>query len=130
MEPQRTFTIAEAARRAGVTTHTLRYYEEQGLMLSWVERNGADHRRYSADALGWISFLTKLRETGMPIRRMREYAELVGNGDGNERERLAMLEAHRETVRAQLASLEENVEAIDAKIALYRGALPDGVEAR
>jgi DNA-binding transcriptional MerR regulator len=59
----------------------------------------------------------------MPIRRIREYAELVRQGEGNEAERLALLEAHREDVRAQLREVRRNLELIDYKIDLYRGRL-------
>jgi len=41
-----------------------------------VGREGNGHRLYSESDLGWIEVLTKLRRTGMPIRRMRQYAEL------------------------------------------------------
>ena len=63
---------------------------------------------------------TKLRATGMPIRRIREYAELVRGGEGNEDERLALLEAHRADVRRQLRETRKNLELIDYKIGLYR----------
>jgi DNA-binding transcriptional MerR regulator len=55
----------------------------------------------------------------MPIRRIREYAELVRAGEGNEDERLALLEAHREEVRRQLVEVENNLALIDYKIDLY-----------
>jgi DNA-binding transcriptional MerR regulator len=66
---------------------------------------------------------TKLRATGMPIRRIREYAELVRAGDGNEGERLALLEAHREEVRERLREVRHNLELIDYKIDLYKERL-------
>jgi hypothetical protein len=39
-------TIGEVAGRTGLTRHTLRYYERDGLMLG-VDRGGSGHRRYS-----------------------------------------------------------------------------------
>jgi DNA-binding transcriptional MerR regulator len=122
-EPQsEEMTIAEAAREAGVSVHTLRYYERAGL-LTPIERNGSGHRRFSPQDVEWVVVCTKLRATGMPIRRIRQYAELVRAGDGNEEERLALLEAHREDVRARLREVRRNLELIDYKIDLYRGRL-------
>ena len=115
--------ISDAARATGVSAHTLRYYERAGLMLDRVGRASSSHRRYSDEEIRWIVLLTKLRSTGMPIRRMREYAELVRDGDGNEAERLALLEAHRAAVVEQLEAMRHNLEAIDFKIDLYRGRL-------
>jgi DNA-binding transcriptional MerR regulator len=115
-------TISEAAQASGLTAHTLRYYERAGL-LDPVDRGASGHRRYDEADLGRIAFLTKLRATGMPIRRVREYAELLRAGDGNERERLALLEAHRDAVRRRIAEMEGHLELIDYKIDIYRRKL-------
>lgn len=112
-------TIAEAAEAAGLSVHTVRYYERAGL-LTPIERNGSGHRRFTAQDVEWLVVCTKLRATGMPIRRVREYAELVRDGEGNEAERLALLEAHRADVLERLAEVQRNLELIDYKIELYR----------
>jgi len=116
-------TIAEAAARTGLTAHTLRYYERDGLMLGSVDRAASGHRRYSERDVTWIELITRLRATGMPIRDVRRYADLVRAGDGNEAERLELLMAHRERVEAQLAQVTAHLRAIDYKIALYEGKL-------
>jgi len=113
-------SISDAAHATGLSTHTLRYYERAGLMLDRVGRAPSSHRRYSEDDIRWVTLLTKLRSTGMPIRRIREYAGLVRAGEGNEVERLALLEAHREAVLEQLEAMRSNLEAIDRKIEIYR----------
>jgi DNA-binding transcriptional MerR regulator len=113
-------SISDAARATGLSPHTLRYYERAGLMLDRVGRAASSHRRYGDEDIRWVVLLTKLRSTGMPIRRMREYAELVRAGDGNEAERLALLEAHRAAVLEQLETMRRNLEAVDRKIELYR----------
>jgi DNA-binding transcriptional MerR regulator len=119
-------TIAEAARRTGVSAHTLRYYERTGLVVTPVDRTSGGRRRYRELDLKWILVCTKLRATGMPIRGIRRYAELVAAGPGNEQERLALLEAHRVEVLARLAEIQENLKAIDHKIDVYRGSLASG----
>jgi DNA-binding transcriptional MerR regulator len=115
-------TISEVAERTGLTRHTLRYYERDGLMLG-VGRAGSGHRRYSERDLGWIELITKLRTTGMPIREVRRYAELVRAGDGNEADRLALLHGHRKRVLAQLDTMAAHLNAIDMKISYYAGAI-------
>ena len=116
-------TIAEAAARTGLTAHTLRYYERDGLMLASVDRAVSGHRRYTDRDLTWIEMITRLRSTGMPIRDVRRYAALVRAGDGNEAERLDLLKAHRERVEAQLAQVTAHLRAIDHKIGIYEGKL-------
>jgi DNA-binding transcriptional MerR regulator len=124
--PAEGVTIAEAARRTGVSVHTLRYYERAGLVVTPVDRTSGGRRRYRRPDLKWIKICTKLRATGMPIRGIRRYAELVAAGPGNEADRLDLLEAHRADVLAKLAEIQENLEIIDHKIAVYRGSLAAG----
>jgi DNA-binding transcriptional MerR regulator len=114
-------TIAEAAARSGLSAHTLRYYERDGLMLSSVDRAVSGHRRYTDRDLTWIEMISRLRATGMPIRDVRRYAALVRSGDGNEAERLDLLMAHRARVEAQLAQVTAHLRAIDHKIGIYEG---------
>lgn len=114
------FTIAEAAERTGLTAHTLRYYERDGLLLGQVGRDASGHRRYTERDLTWITLLTRLRATGMPIREVRSYVALVRDGGGNETERLELLLAHRERVLTQLREVRTHLAAIDTKIELYR----------
>lgn len=118
--------IAEAARRTGVSVHALRYYERAGLVVTPVDRTDGGRRRYCQLDLDWIVICTQLRTTGMPIRTIRRYAELVLAGPGNERERLALLERHRADVTARLDEITENLRLIDHKIDVYRGDLAAG----
>ena len=124
--PPAGLSIAEAARRTGVSVHTLRYYERAGLVVTPVDRTQSGRRRYHAEYLKWISICTKLRSTGMPIKAIRRYAQLVCAGPGNEQERLALLEAHRADVTAKLAEVQEHLKLIDHKIDVYRGRVAAG----
>jgi DNA-binding transcriptional MerR regulator len=125
-DPAEGLSIAEAARRTGVSVHTLRYYERAGLAVTTVDRTAGGRRRYHQLDLDWITVCTRLRATGMPIKSIRRYAELVSAGRGNEQERLALMEAHRADVTAKLAEIQENLKIIDHKIDVYRGRLAAG----
>ena len=118
----RTLSIAEAAEATGLSAHTLRYYERAGL-LEPVDRNQGGHRRYRQPDLELIRFLSKLRATGMPIRDVRRYAELLKAGDATNEERLALLEAHREAVVAELEAVAESLELVEWKIGVYKDRL-------
>ena len=118
-------TIAEAAEQTGLTAHTLRYYERDGLLRTAVRRSASGHRAYDEADLTWITLIAKLRATGMPIRDVKQYAALVRAGAGNEGERLALLRAHRERVLRQLDEVRSHLGAIETKIELYEGAVLD-----
>jgi len=116
-------SIAAAAERTGLTPDTLRYYERDGLMLRGIARASSGHRQYVEHDIEWILLITKLRSTGMPIRDVRRYADLVRAGKGNERERLELLQAHRRVVLARLAEVQDHLGAIDYKIGLYEASV-------
>ena len=118
-------TITELARSTGVSKHTLRYYERAGL-IPWVERHASSgHRLYQPAHAEWVTFVRRLRETGMPIRELRAYARLVSKGDQTWPDRKAILVAHRSRVVAMLAQLEEQRDVLDQKLSL--GCAPMGL---
>lgn len=112
------FSIAEAARRSGLSIDTLRYYERIKL-LEAPARDTAGRRVYSDDDLAWLGFLTKLRTTGMPIRMMREYASLRRHGVASAGRRKAILVEQRRAVRERIAELQGCLEVLDYKIDNY-----------
>ena len=123
-----TWTIGEAAEKCGLSQHTLRWYERIGL-LGHIERGSDGRRRFSDGDLDWLSLLTKLRATGMPVRDMQRYAELVRSGAG-QAERLELLKRHREQVRRAIASQRECLKLLDAKVSNYENCLAEATTAR
>jgi DNA-binding transcriptional MerR regulator len=113
--------IGDLAKRSGLSAHTLRFYERIGL-LPYADRNRSGQRDYDAAILTWIEFLGRLKTTGMPIRDMLRYAELVGGGNNTFCQRRQMLEEHRERVRGHVADLKACLRVLDGKIAFYTEA--------
>ena len=118
--------IREVAEKVGLSEHTLRWYERIGL-LDRIERGPDGRRRFGEKDLDWILLLTRLRATGMPVKDMQRYAELVRAGAG-EQERLELLSEHRSRVRAALVAQEECLQMLDTKIRIYRRALRSAVK--
>lgn len=115
-------TISQMSDVVGVSANTLRYYERVGLIRP-VARNHGRHRRYSSADVEWVRFLLRLRATGMPIARMREYAALREGGDATLRPRLTLLEAHGARVRDLIEQLHAHEAALRTKVAWYREQL-------
>lgn len=111
-------TIGEVAKTIGVSTHTLRYYEQAGLIRA-VGRTQAGHRLYSPADLDWLLFVMRLKATGMPIAGMQAFAALRAEGQPTVGERRDMLVAHRDAVLARIAELQSNLGAIIDKISYY-----------
>ena len=111
-------TIQEIARATGLTPHTLRYYERIGLIHP-INREENTRRCYTADDLGWIEFLLKLRATGMSIKDMQRYAELQRQGDETLPERVEMLKSLRDKVETHIEEMNEHLKLIHYKIDYY-----------
>jgi MerR family redox-sensitive transcriptional activator SoxR len=58
-------TIGEIARRSGVASSALRFYEERGLIVS--ERAGSGHRRYPRAVLRRIAFIVFAQKIGFSL---------------------------------------------------------------
>jgi MerR family redox-sensitive transcriptional activator SoxR len=71
-------TITEIARRSGVASSALRFYEERGLIHS--ERAGSGHRRYRRDVLRRIAFVVFAQKMGLSLEEIgAELARLPEN---------------------------------------------------
>ncbi|KVF77687.1 MerR family transcriptional regulator [Burkholderia diffusa] len=111
-------TIGQVAELTGVSTHTLRYYEQAGLLRA-ISRTAAGHRLYAPADLDWLAFVMRLKATGMPIAQMQEFAALRAQGESTLGARRSLLAAHRDAVRVHIAELQASLDAIGDKIAYY-----------
>jgi len=65
----RLLTIGELARRAGVATSALRYYEEFGLLPTAARISG--QRRYPESAVGLVGIILLLRDVGFSLAEQK-----------------------------------------------------------
>lgn len=63
--------IGEAATAAGMTTKTLRFYEDRGLLPA-PNRAGNGYRDYSADAVPRLDFIRRGRATGLTLAQISD----------------------------------------------------------
>lgn len=116
------YTIDEAAGRMGLSKHTLRYYEREGLLPS-IAKTSNGHRSYTEDDLGWVRFLQLLRATGMPIREMKAFVSITWAGDHTIPERVKVLTRYRRALVERMESDQEHLEKLNSKIDYYVGVL-------
>ena len=109
--------IATTADHLGVSAHTLRYYERIGLVK--VERDTSGCRRYDAAGVRRLVFLTRMRTSGMSIRDLQRYVDMVEAGRDTVPERLTLLTEHRDGLRARIDELRLALAATEYKIAAY-----------
>ncbi|EKO3478785.1 Zn(2+)-responsive transcriptional regulator [Vibrio fluvialis] len=69
------FQIGELAKRCGVTTDTLRFYEKNAL-ISPVGRSGSGYRLYDEENQKQVSFILKAKELGLSLEEIKELLEI------------------------------------------------------
>jgi len=112
------FTIQEVADKFGLSAHTLRYYDKEGL-LPFIGRDKSGNRSFTELDLDWVALISCLKNTGMPIKEIKRYSDWSTKGSVTAGERKAMLSAHRDEVLRQIEELKINLALIDKKIGFY-----------
>jgi MerR family redox-sensitive transcriptional activator SoxR len=85
-------TIGELARRSGVTTSALRFYEREGLIRS--HRTSGNQRRYSRDTLRRVAFIRVSQRVGIPLSVIQDALSVLPADRAPTREEWAALSAH------------------------------------
>lgn len=117
-----TYTIATAAQKTGLSVYTLRYYDKEGL-LPYVDRSQSGIRQFKDSDFDWLRIITCLKDTGMPLKQIKEYIELGMIGPSTTLERLDIMKSHRMAVLEKMSQVQKNLETIDYKIDVYENRL-------
>ncbi|GCF94132.1 MerR family transcriptional regulator [Enterococcus florum] len=117
------YTASEAAKKLGLTKDGLRYYEKEGLVPA-IRRNDAGHRMYSESDIEWLYLIRCLRDTDMPIAKIKEYVSLLLQG-GSESlsKRRTILQEHQDYILKKMQTYQQLSQMIDQKITFYDHAL-------
>ena len=114
-----TYTTAKAAEKIGISAHTLRFYDKEGLLPN-VGRDEHGNRRFTDNDLQWLSLLQCLKNTGMSLKDIKRFAECTTIGDDTIDERLALFESQTENVKRQIAELKRYLNLLEYKLAFYQ----------
>ena len=113
--------IGEVAQLLGISPHTLRYYEKEKIMIPDRDKNG--DRRYNDSHIRWLQFVIKLKETQMPISKIKQYASLFLEGEHTTLARLSLLEEHKRYIEQQIKTLIDVDDMLERKIVAYKDSI-------
>lgn len=113
-----TYTVQQAAQKMGLTTYTVRYYHDHGL-LPYVKRDANNNRIFDDVDLEWLHLITCLRQTGMPVDEIQHYFELVIAGSNTIPERYQIMLDQQKRTLNEIAELNHHLETINKKVAHY-----------
>ncbi len=116
------YTISELAQRTGLSIHTLRYYEKEGV-LRRVERTPGGRRVYSEASIGTVIGALCLKQAGLTLPQIKEFYDLTVQGPDTLPQRLEMLHAARQNLLEQQEKIEAHLKFVDFVISYGQGAL-------
>lgn len=110
--------ISKAAEVTGLTTYTLRYYENEGIIPA-VPRDKNGIRDYDQTTIEWINFMKCMREAGIPVEVLVKYYELYKQGESTHEERKQLLINQRNILQERVATMTETLTKLTWKIDNY-----------
>ena len=121
------YTIGQVAKKMGLTAHTLRYYEKEGL-LPFIKKNGSGLRVFSDNDIGWLELIECLKGTGRSLKGIKQYIDWYIEGDSTLEKRLEMFKQQKINLEEQMLQLQKHMEKINYKIAYYSEIIANGSE--
>ena len=119
------YTVGEMAKKLGVASSTLRYYDQEGL-LPFVERSSGGIRVFKDSDYEWLQVIACLKKTGMQLKDIKSFIEMAMQGDETIEPRLALITKQKAAVQAQIAELEETLRTLEFKEWYYTTAKESG----
>jgi DNA-binding transcriptional MerR regulator len=109
--------IGEASRVSGVSMRSLRYYEDEGLIVPGRFDNG--YRDYCSSTIDRVLVIRSLLESGLPVRLIREVLPRLTDGpdarsDLKCEEFLHEVRSYRDRLAVRIAVLSAQQSALDA----------------
>ena len=108
-----TFSISQLAKEFGITTRTIRHYEDQGLIAP--DRQGRT-RVYSKRDRVRLKLVMRGKRLGMPLKEIREIIEMYSaeHGDGAQLRTLcSRLRERREQLQRQRQDLDHVIQEME-----------------
>lgn len=123
------YTVGEMAKVLGMPASTLRYYDKEGI-LPCVERSNGGMRMFTDKDYEWLKVVECLKKSGLSIKEIKAYAEMVDRGDDSLQERLALFQSRQDLVKKQIADLQEILDFLEFKCWYYEQAIKEGTDKR
>lgn len=120
------YSISQVAKMMGVTPSTLRYYDQEGLLPHIKRVNGI--RVFEDEDFRWLRVLNCLKNTKMPIKKIRKYVELAQKGDETLQERYQLIQEQKEYILSQIQEYQYYLQEIEYKEWYYQQAIQAGSE--
>ena len=110
----------------GVTTATIRYYDEEGLLPNIKRMNG--RRIFEDEDFKWLRVLNCMKKINMPIKKIKKYVELAKQGDSTLEQRYRLILEQKTAIKNQINELNMCLQEFEYKEWYYQTAIEAGTE--
>lgn len=112
------YSIQEVSKKTGLSAHTLRYYEKEGL-ITGVERTAGGFRQYTDEDLEELGLICCLKNTGMSLQEIAQFVNLTHQGEFTLKERVALLREHRENMIKRMEEMQRYLDKVTWKVNFF-----------
>ncbi|MFR5683399.1 MAG: MerR family transcriptional regulator [Clostridia bacterium] len=120
------YSIKQVADMMQVSTATIRYYDEEGLLPNIKRVNG--RRVFEDEDFKWLRVLNCMKKINMPIKKIKEYVELAKQGDSTLQQRYDLVLQQKEIIKNQIKELNICLQEFEYKDWYYEIAIKAGTE--
>lgn len=120
-------TIKEVAKEVGESEHTIRYYCKEGL-FPFLIRDKNNVRKFTEEDLEGVRIVLCLRDTGMPLSKIKEYMNLCTQGASTLNERLEIIRSQKEKAYLQMQEFQKKIDHLEWKEKHYIEMIENGTE--
>jgi DNA-binding transcriptional MerR regulator len=122
------YGIKEVSSMVQIPLSTIRYYDAEGL-LPFLERKESGYRIFSDGDIALLQVIECFKSTGMSIKDIRRFVDLIKQGDETLQERYDMFAEQKKIIQKQMDDIQKQMDVVDHKLWYYRTALEAGTEA-
>ena len=116
------YTIGQVAKMQHLTISQIRYYDKQGL-FPFLQRNEKGDRVFDEEALKYLEMILCLKNTSMPIQKIKQFIDWSMEGESTILQRLALMKQQETNVLQLMQDTEKNLKKIQQKIANYENEI-------
>lgn len=111
-------TISEVSERCNISSDKLRYYEREGLIPN-IHRSKGGFRNYTEEDCKWINFIKVMRDAGIPIEDLMEYAALLNSDENTEKDKIDFFQTHKAVLIKKAEQINKCIDFIDERVNQY-----------
>ncbi|MBR3655321.1 MAG: MerR family transcriptional regulator [Elusimicrobia bacterium] len=116
------YTVKEVAQIMKISAHTVRYYDNEGL-IPFVSRTQSNVRMFSEYDLSWIRTVHCLRATNLSINDIKKYIDLCLKGNKTIQQRAKIIFNQEKNLKEHLKQLQEQMKVLQIKKKYYTNLL-------